>query len=69
MLGGILSRLGFVAIAACHGVTDGRCRNQLVGKGAFGVNIILFEESDSLDARLSAMPAGGASVGSWLGCD
>jgi len=43
--------------------------NQLVGKGAFGVNIILFEESDSLDARLSAMPAGGASVGSWLGCD
>ena len=69
MLGGILSRLGFVAIAACHGGADGLYRKQLVGKGAFGVNIILFEESDSLDARLSAMPAGGASVGSWLGCD
>ena len=46
MLGGILSRLGFVVIAAYHGGADGRCRNQLVGKGAFGVNIILFEESE-----------------------
>ena len=46
MLGGILSRLGFVVIAAYHGGADGLYRKQLVGKGAFGVNIILFEESE-----------------------
>ena len=43
---GVSYRLGFVAIAACHGVADGLYRKQLVGKGAFGVNIILFEESE-----------------------
>ena len=33
-------------IAAYHGGADGLYRKQLVGKGAFGVNIILFEESE-----------------------
>ena len=56
MLGGILSRLGFVAIAAYRRVADGLHPNQLVGKGAFGVNIILFEESELEQLGTPAKP-------------
>ena len=45
----ILSRLGFITIAVCDGIAGGLGWNKLVGKGTFGVNIILFEESE-LDA-------------------